>query len=61
MIITTIGLTIHSAADGAALGASLYLGSISDGKENALGFIIFLAIMLHKVPASFGFGSYLKK
>jgi len=25
VIITTIGLTIHSSADGAALGASIYL------------------------------------
>jgi len=59
--ITTIGLTVHSAADGAALGASLYLDSMSDTPEMAgLSLLIFAAIMLHKAPASIGFGTYLR-
>ena len=59
VFITTIGLAIHSLADGAALGASLYLESF--GESNAgLGMIIFIAIMLHKAPASVGFGTFLQ-
>lgn len=44
----TLGLVIHAAADGIALGAS------SASQNLALGAIIFLAIMLHKAPAAFG-------
>lgn len=44
----TLGLVIHAAADGIALGAS------SASENLALGAIIFLAIMLHKAPAAFG-------
>ncbi|KKZ66301.1 hypothetical protein EMCG_07965 [[Emmonsia] crescens] len=43
---TTTGLVIHAAADGIALGAST--------SNTSLSFIIFLAIMVHKAPASFG-------
>ncbi|KZF21639.1 Zinc/iron permease [Xylona heveae TC161] len=50
---TTIGLVIHAAADGIALGAST---SISSTK---LGLIIFVAIMVHKAPAAFGLTSVL--
>ena len=50
---TTIGLVIHAAADGIALGAS--------SSDTGLGFIIFLAIMVHKAPASFGLTSVLLK
>lgn len=57
VIITTIGLVVHSAADGAALGASLYLESL--GEKAGLGLLIFAAIMCHKAPASFGFGTVL--
>jgi zinc transporter 9 len=52
---TTTGLVIHSAADGIAMGAS---ASTSNQK---LGFIIFLAIMVHKAPAAFGLTSVLLK
>ncbi|CEJ93874.1 hypothetical protein VHEMI09437 [[Torrubiella] hemipterigena] len=51
---TTVGLVIHAAADGIALGAS----STADMK---LGFIIFFAIMIHKAPAAFGLTSVLLK
>lgn len=52
---TTTGLVLHAAADGIALGAS---ASSSDMK---LGFIIFIAIMVHKAPAAFGLTSVLLK
>ncbi|KAE8148446.1 ZIP zinc transporter-domain-containing protein [Aspergillus avenaceus] len=50
---TTTGLVIHAAADGIALGAS--------SSDTGLTFIIFLAIMVHKAPASFGLTSVLLK
>ncbi|KAI9827920.1 MAG: hypothetical protein M1819_006863 [Sarea resinae] len=50
---TTIGLVIHSAADGIALGAS------SATTSTRLSLIIFLAIMIHKAPAAFGLTSVL--
>ena len=50
---TTLGLVIHSAADGIALGASSTIPSIS--------FIIFFAIIIHKAPAAFGLTSVLLK
>ncbi|KAL5340720.1 ZIP zinc transporter-domain-containing protein [Aspergillus crustosus] len=50
---TTTGLVIHAAADGIALGAST--------SDTGLSFIIFLAIMVHKAPASFGLMSILLK
>ena len=52
---TTIGLVIHAAADGIALGAS------SSADNSSLSFIIFLAIMVHKAPAAFGLTSILLK
>jgi solute carrier family 39 (zinc transporter), member 9 len=50
---TTLGLVIHAAADGIALGASSTIPSIS--------FIIFFAIMIHKAPAAFGLTTVLLK
>ncbi|KAF8423622.1 putative ZIP metal ion transporter [Tirmania nivea] len=52
---TTLGLVIHSLADGIALGAS------STSSNLSLSFIIFLAILLHKAPASFALSSVLLK
>jgi len=43
---TTLGLIIHAAADGIALGAS--------STQPSLSFVIFFAIMVHKAPAAFG-------
>nr|POE79890.1 zinc transporter zip9 [Quercus suber] len=51
---TTIGLVIHAAADGVALGAS-------STSTNSLSFIIFIALMIHKAPAAFGLTSVLLK
>ncbi|KAG0307560.1 hypothetical protein BGZ98_010423 [Dissophora globulifera] len=47
----TIGLVVHAAADGIALGAS--------ATRPDLRFIVFLAIMLHKAPAAFGLSTVL--
>ena len=52
---TTIGLVIHAAADGIALGAS------STTAHRNLSLIIFFAIMVHKAPAAFGLTSILLK
>ena len=52
---TTVGLVIHAAADGIAMGAS------TASSDTTLGFIIFLAIMIHKAPAAFGLTSVLLK
>ncbi|KAK5103786.1 hypothetical protein LTS08_003206 [Lithohypha guttulata] len=52
---TTIGLVIHAAADGIALGAS------SSTSNTGLSFVIFFAIMVHKAPAAFGLTSVLLK
>ncbi|QIX00279.1 hypothetical protein AMS68_005796 [Peltaster fructicola] len=51
---TTVGLVIHAAADGIALGAS-------STSKNSLSFIIFIALMVHKAPAAFGLTSVLLK
>ncbi len=49
----TVGLMVHAAADGLAVGAS-----VSSSTET--GLIVFVAIMLHKGPAAFGLSSFLK-
>lgn len=49
----TIGLVVHAAADGVALGAA----ASTDRQD--LQLIVFLAIMLHKAPAAFGLSSFL--
>ncbi|KAK5127846.1 hypothetical protein LTR85_004963 [Meristemomyces frigidus] len=51
---TTVGLVIHAAADGIALGAS----SVTTSR---LTFVIFIALMIHKAPAAFGLTSVLLK
>lgn len=53
---TTLGLCIHAAADGIALGASS-----SSTTTTSLSLIIFVAIMVHKAPAAFGLTSVLLK
>ncbi|KAK4624385.1 Zinc transporter ZIP9 [Fulvia fulva] len=52
---TTVGLVIHAAADGIALGAS------STGPSNHLSFVIFIALIIHKAPAAFGLTTVLLK
>eukprot|EP00347_Sterkiella_histriomuscorum_P005244 403357337 len=58
IIVSTIGLVIHSIADGVALGASLYLSSKSQA-ASSLGLLIFVAVLMHKAPAAIGFGTFL--
>jgi len=52
-ITATIGLVVHAAADGVALGAA------SGSAHSEIQLIVFLAIMLHKAPASFGLVTFL--
>uniref|UniRef100_A0AC35U1W8 Zinc transporter ZIP9 n=1 Tax=Rhabditophanes sp. KR3021 TaxID=114890 RepID=A0AC35U1W8_9BILA len=52
-ITATVGLVIHAAADGIALG------SASSLNKNGIQFIVFFAIMLHKAPAAFSLVSFL--
>lgn len=49
----TIGLVVHAAVDGIALGAA------ATTSHQDVEMIVFLAIMLHKAPASFGLVSFL--
>lgn len=51
--VTTLGLTIHAAADGVALGAT------GGSSSTNLGFLVFLSIMIHKAPAAFSLTSIL--
>ncbi|KAI8826592.1 solute carrier family 39, member 9-like protein [Fimicolochytrium jonesii] len=48
-----VGLVVHAAADGIALGAA------SASVSGSLELIVFLAIMLHKAPSAFGLSTYL--
>ena len=50
---TTLGLVVHAAADGIALGAAAATNQLD------VEFIVFLAIMLHKAPAAFGLVTFL--
>ncbi|XP_046916533.2 zinc/iron regulated transporter-related protein 102B [Dermatophagoides farinae] len=49
----TIGLIVHSAADGIALGAA------ATTSHADVEMIVFLAILLHKAPAAFGLVTFL--
>ncbi|KAI8896176.1 Zinc/iron permease [Globomyces pollinis-pini] len=49
----SLGLMIHAAADGIALGAAFI------AEESNLQFVIFFAILLHKAPSAFGLSSHL--
>nr|CAI5832117.1 unnamed protein product [Callosobruchus analis] len=52
-ITATIGLVVHAAADGVALGAA------ATTSHADVEIIVFLAIMLHKAPAAFGLVTFL--
>uniref|UniRef100_A0A3Q0RLM6 Zinc transporter ZIP9 n=1 Tax=Amphilophus citrinellus TaxID=61819 RepID=A0A3Q0RLM6_AMPCI len=49
----TLGLVIHAAADGFALGAAVATGQVT------VQVIVFFAVILHKAPAAFGLVSFL--
>ena len=44
----TLGLVIHSIADGLALGVSFFSGHNEDANTSALSLVVFLAIIVHK-------------
>lgn len=50
----TLGLCIHSLADGVALASSA-------NSTMSMGIVVFVAILLHKGPAAFGLGSILQR
>lgn len=50
---TMIGVLIHSMADGVALA------SVSMSDHSTLEIIVFLAIIIHKLPAAFGISCFL--
>lgn len=52
-ITATLGLVMHAAADGVALGAAVA------SSEVTVQVIVFLAVILHKAPAAFGLVSFL--
>ncbi|MED6247978.1 hypothetical protein ATANTOWER_022967 [Ataeniobius toweri] len=52
-ITATLGLVIHAAADGFALGAATATGQVT------VQVIVFFAVILHKAPAAFGLVSFL--
>lgn len=52
-ITATVGLVVHAAADGVALGAAATTAHAD------VELIVFLAIMLHKAPAAFGLVTFL--
>lgn len=52
-ITATLGLVIHAAADGFALGAAVATPEVS------VQVIVFFAVILHKAPAAFGLVSFL--
>ncbi|KAM7408960.1 hypothetical protein PAMA_002604 [Pampus argenteus] len=52
-ITATLGLVIHAAADGFALGAAVATGQVT------VQVIVFFAVILHKAPAAFGLVTFL--
>ncbi|KXS09735.1 Zinc/iron permease [Gonapodya prolifera JEL478] len=48
----TLGMVVHAAADGVALGAS-------SAVSTSLEFVVFLAIIVHKAPSAFGLATHL--
>ena len=63
-IVTVLGILFHCAADGFAFGASGYSIFILSlrvllVKGFSFGFLIFIALMLHKAPEAFSVGAFL--
>jgi zinc transporter ZupT len=58
---------MHSFAEGLAVGGTLlckFLLNLSDleslqGTGNSLGYLVVIAIIIHKAPEAIGFGSFL--
>ncbi|KAJ1961633.1 hypothetical protein IWQ62_003799 [Dispira parvispora] len=54
---TTVGMLVHAAADGVAMGATSASEAVdthSDEPGHGMSWIIFVAILLHKAPEAFG-------
>lgn len=51
----TLGLIVHSLVDGMAVGVAK-----ASAAKSSVQAVVFLAIMMHKVPAAFGLSIYLK-
>lgn len=49
----TLGFVIHAAADGIAMGAAF------SEESSGMGWIVFLAILIHKAPSAFGLATFL--
>ncbi|KAJ3324705.1 hypothetical protein HDU93_002724, partial [Gonapodya sp. JEL0774] len=49
---TTLGMVVHAAADGVALGAS-------SAVSTSLEIVVFVAIIVHKAPSAFGLATHL--
>jgi len=71
LYVTTTGLVVHSLAEGIAMGSSLYsklfccqtltfLVQFNGRNASSVGFVVTLALFIHKAPEALGFGSYLK-
>ncbi|XP_077073599.1 zinc transporter ZIP9 [Siphateles boraxobius] len=52
-VTATLGLLIHAAADGVALGA------VAASSQVSVQIVVFFAVILHKAPAAFGLVSFL--
>ncbi|XP_046660351.1 zinc transporter ZIP9 isoform X2 [Homalodisca vitripennis] len=52
-VTATVGLVVHAAVDGVALGAA------ATTTQTDVEMIVFIAIMLHKAPAAFGLVTFL--
>ncbi|CDW57261.1 Zinc transporter ZIP9 [Trichuris trichiura] len=50
--VATVGLIVHSATDGIAVGAATFA-------DSSVTLIVFFAVLLHKAPAAFGLSVFL--
>lgn len=57
IIISTIGLVVHSFSDGFAFGSAAF--SDLKGGGSSLHIVIFIALILHKGPAAIGLSTFL--
>jgi len=56
--VTTVGLCVHSLAEGVAMGSSQFMSAQSI-THSGLGLTVVIALFLHKIPEGIGFGSFL--
>lgn len=57
-LLTTIALSVHSLAEGVAMGSSLFLGQLEDG-ASSVGYMVTLALFMHKAPEAAGYGTFI--